>query len=95
MRPKSGSPAENTGNPFVVKSVRELALLTCLIIALYDSPHTPACPHHEHGDILDAIGKRNGERAAALIVAHVDHVERALDLHSAPSEEIDLEAVFA
>jgi DNA-binding GntR family transcriptional regulator len=87
--------AELTENPFVVKSVRELALLTCLIIALYDSPHTPACPHHEHGDILDAIAKRDGERAASLMLAHLEHVERALDLRSAPGEAIDLEAVFA
>ncbi|HEX6136941.1 MAG TPA: GntR family transcriptional regulator [Casimicrobiaceae bacterium] len=87
--------AELTGNPFIVKSVRELALLTCLIIALYDSPHTPACPYHEHGEILESIARGDGERAAALMVAHLDHVERALDLHSAPGEEIDLEAVFA
>lgn len=87
--------AELTGNPFIVKSVRELALLTCLIIALYDSPHTPACPHHEHGDILAAIAKRNGEQAAALMLAHLDHVEQALDLRSPSDEEIDLEAVFA
>lgn len=87
--------AELTNNPFVVKSVRELALLTCLIIALYDSPNTPACPHHEHGEILGAIAKRDGERAAALMSAHLDHVERALDLRAPSSEEIDLEAVFA
>jgi DNA-binding GntR family transcriptional regulator len=87
--------AELTDNPFIVKSVRELALLTCLIIALYDSPHTPACPQHEHGGILDAIAKRDGERAASLMLAHLEHVERALDLHSAPGEAIDREAVFA
>jgi DNA-binding GntR family transcriptional regulator len=87
--------AELTNNPFVVKSVRELALLTCLIIALYDSPNTPACPHHEHADILNAIAKRDAERAAALMVAHLDHVERALDLRRPAGEAIDLEAVFA
>ena len=87
--------AELTGNPFVVKSVRELALLTCLIIALYDSPHTPACPHHEHGEIVAAVAKRNGEHAAALMLAHLDHVEQALDLRSVTDEEIDFEAVFA
>jgi len=84
-----------TGNPFVVKSVRELALLTCLIIALYDSPHTPACPHHEHGEILDAIEAHDGTRAATLMIAHLDHVERTLELHPPTAEEIDFEAVFA
>lgn len=87
--------AEMGGNPFLLKSMRELASLTCLIIALYDSPNTPACPHHEHGDIVDAIRARDGERAAKLMVAHLDHVERALDLRSPPAEDVDLEAVFA
>ena len=87
--------AEVAGNPFVVRSVRELASLTCLIIALYDSPHAPACPHHEHGDIVDAIAKRDGERAARLMHAHLDHVERTLDLNAPAGDEIDLEAVFA
>ena len=87
--------AELTNNPFVVKSVRELALLTCLIIALYDSPNTPACQHHEHGEILNAIAKRDAERAAALMSAHLDHVERELNLQAPKSEEIDFEAIFA
>ena len=84
-----------TGNPFVVKSLRELALLTCLIIALYDSANIQACPHHEHGDILDAIAARDAQRAASLMRAHLDHVEHALDLQPPKSDEVDLEAVFA
>ncbi|MEO8137254.1 MAG: GntR family transcriptional regulator [Betaproteobacteria bacterium] len=86
--------AEIAGNPFVVKTVRELASLTCLIIALYDSPNTPACPHHEHGEILDAIAKRDGKRAGTLMIEHLDHVERALDLNTPSSEVIDLGTVF-
>ena len=72
--------AEIGGNPYVLRSVRELASLTCLIIALYDSPNTPACPHQEHGDIVAAIQAHDPERAAALMVAHLEHVQRALDL---------------
>lgn len=87
--------AEIGGNPYLLKSLRELASLTCLIIALYDSPHNPACPHHEHGAILNAIQARDGERAAALMLNHLDHVERALDLRPPSAEDIDLEAVFA
>jgi len=87
--------AELTDNPFVVKCVRELALLTCLIIALYDSPNTPACPHQEHRDILDAIQARDAERAAELMVAHLEHVERALELRPPSSGEIDFESVFS
>jgi hypothetical protein len=32
--------------------MRELCSLTCLIIALYDAPGMPACPHHEHTAIV-------------------------------------------
>ena len=86
--------AEIGGNPFVLKSLRELASLTCLIIALYDSPNTPACPHHEHGDIVAAIQAHDGERAATLMVTHLEHVQRALDLRLPSAADIDLEAVF-
>jgi DNA-binding GntR family transcriptional regulator len=87
--------AELTGTPFVVKSLRELALLTCLLIALYDSPAVQACPHHEHGEILDAIQARDVARAASLMVTHLDHVERALELSPPASGDIDLEAALA
>jgi DNA-binding GntR family transcriptional regulator len=87
--------AESAGNPFLLKSMRELCSLTCLIIALYDSPGITACPHDEHDDLVDLLQTRDGERASALMVKHLDHVEHALDLHVASGEEIDLEAVFA
>jgi DNA-binding GntR family transcriptional regulator len=83
--------AELTGNPFVVKSLRELALLTCLIIALYDAPAMQACPHHEHDELLDAIQSHDLAKAASLMSAHLDHVERALELRPPSSSEIDLE----
>ena len=87
--------AEMAGNPFLLKSMRELCSLTCLIIALYDSPGITACPHHEHDELLALIQARDGERAASLMMKHLDHVEHALDLHLPAGEEIDLEAVFA
>jgi DNA-binding GntR family transcriptional regulator len=49
--------AEMAGNPFLAKSLRELTTLTCLIIALYDSPTVPACLHNEHDDIVDAVAR--------------------------------------
>ena len=87
--------AEMAGNPFLAKSLRELTTLTCLIIALYDSPTIPSCLHNEHDDIVDAVAAGDTKRATTLMVAHLNHVERALDMHVPASEEIDLEAVFA
>jgi DNA-binding GntR family transcriptional regulator len=86
--------AEMTANPFVVKSLRELALLTCLIIALYDSPAMQACQHHEHDDIIDAIQSHDLGRAGSLMLAHLEHVERALELKAPSREEIDLAAAL-
>jgi DNA-binding GntR family transcriptional regulator len=87
--------ADMAGNPYLAKSLRELATLTCLIIALYDSPTVPACLHNEHEDIVDAVAARDAKRAGTLMVTHLNHVERALDMHVPASAEIDLEAVFA
>ncbi|NMG42953.1 hypothetical protein GPA22_04305 [Aromatoleum toluvorans] len=44
------------------------ALLTCLIIILYDSPAGRACPDDEHRRLLEAFVKRDGETAAALML---------------------------
>jgi DNA-binding GntR family transcriptional regulator len=87
--------AELAGNPFLLRSMRELCSLTCLIIALYDSPGITACPHHEHDDLVRLLQSRDGEHAASLMLKHLDHVEHALDLRVPSGEEIDLEAVFA
>src|SRR5688572_16406278 len=87
--------AQQAGNTFLARAMRELETLTCLIIILYDAPNVPSCPFHEHGEITDAIELHEGERAAALMLEHLKHVEGSLNLNEAESGDIDLEAVFA
>jgi DNA-binding GntR family transcriptional regulator len=87
--------AELGGNQFLGKYMRELCSLTCLIIALYDAPGVPSCPHHEHDDIVDALEARDGDLAARLMSAHLEHVEGTLRLDTPDEPEVDLEAVFA
>jgi DNA-binding GntR family transcriptional regulator len=87
--------AEMAQNPFLMKYMRELCSLTCLVIALYDAPGMPACPHHEHNNIVDALEARDADRACALMVEHLTHVENALRLELPAGEDIDFEAVFA
>jgi DNA-binding GntR family transcriptional regulator len=87
--------AELSGNVVLAKSMRELALLTCLIIALYDRPATPSCLGEEHGDITDAIATGDGRRAASLMVEHLNHVEKELDLSMGAEAPIDLAAALA
>jgi DNA-binding GntR family transcriptional regulator len=87
--------AEIAGNRFLAKTMRELETLTCLVIILYDAPNVPACPYHEHSDLVDAIEARDGERAAALMVEHLGHVEASLDFQRSSGGAIDFDAVFA
>jgi len=87
--------AETAGNAFLARTMRELETLTCLVIILYDAPNVPSCPYHEHSDITDAIEAHDADRAAALMLEHLNHVEGSLDLKQAAAGDIDLEAVFA
>ena len=72
--------AEMVASPPLIKLMRELSSLTCLIILLYDSPNVPACPNHEHTDIIAAMEEGNIEKAIALMIGHLDHIEATLDL---------------
>ncbi|MEO6743552.1 MAG: GntR family transcriptional regulator [Caldimonas sp.] len=87
--------ADTALNPYVSKYMHELCSLTCLVIALYDAPGTPACPHHEHAAIVDALEARAADAACALMVEHLDHVENTLRLEMPADAEVDFDALFA
>jgi DNA-binding GntR family transcriptional regulator len=74
--------------------MRELASLTCLIIALYDKPSVPSCLGEEHAEIVDAIAKGQKERAVDLMLHHLKHVEENLDLTIVEAAPVDLDAVL-
>lgn len=81
------------GNTALARSIRELSMLTCLIIVLYDAPTASSCRADEHTAIVDAIAKRDAARAEKLMLGHLDHIESSLKLDSS-TEEVDLEAVL-
>jgi DNA-binding GntR family transcriptional regulator len=85
--------AELAGNSALSRSMRELCMLTCLTIFLYDAPTAQSCRHDEHGLIIDAVSKRDRARAEKLMLDHLDHIESSLQLNGA-SGEVDLEAIF-
>lgn len=87
--------AEIAGNRYLAKTMRDLETLTCLVIILYDAPNVPACPYHEHADLVDVIESRDEARAARHMVEHLRHVEASLEFDRAPGGEVDFEAVFA
>lgn len=86
--------AELGGNGYIEKLMAELCPLTCLIIALYDAPQTPACPEDEHEQIVNAIERRDTDQAIALMLHHLDHIQSALHLGSRQQPDIHWEQLY-
>lgn len=86
--------AELGGNTYISKLMNELCPLTCLIIALYDAPQTPSCPENEHAAIVEAIERKDGERAVRLMMDHLAHVEGELQLSVRGKRDIDWDQLF-
>ncbi len=86
--------AELAGNSALARSMRELCMLTCLTIFLYDAPTSNSCRADEHTQIVDAIAKRDRAKAERLMSDHLDHIEHSLKLDSS-SGEADLEEIFS
>ena len=82
--------AEYAGHRLLARSMRGLATLTCLAIFLYDAPHATACREDEHDLLLNAIARRRANRAAELMLEHLNHVESSLDLKAPRDEAVDL-----
>jgi DNA-binding GntR family transcriptional regulator len=85
--------AELAGNSALSRTMRELCMLTCLIIFLYDAPTAQSCRHDEHRLIVDAVAKRDRARAEKLMLDHLDHIESSMQLENS-NGEVDLEAIF-
>lgn len=85
--------AELAGNSALSRSMRELCMLTCLTIFLYDAPTAQSCRNDEHEAIVNAVAKRDRARAEKLMLDHLDHIEGSLKLGE-NAHEADLEAIF-
>jgi DNA-binding GntR family transcriptional regulator len=86
--------AECAGNALLERAMRELASLTVLAIFLYDAPHATACREDEHALLVSAIEHRRTERAVALMLEHLDHIESSLDLAPRSEAPVDLAAAL-
>ena len=85
--------AELAGNTALARNMRELSVLTCLMIFLYDAPTSTSCRADEHSQIIEAIARRDAARAEKLMLEHLDHIESGMKLEGA-TEEVDLAAIF-
>jgi len=85
--------AELAGNSALARSMRELCMLTCLTIFLYDAPTAQSCRDDEHLHIIDAVARRDRAKAEKLMLDHLDHIEGSLKLENGTAEA-DLESIF-
>lgn len=86
--------AELAGNSSLLRTMRELSKLTCLIISLYDAPTATSCRADEHEEIVAAVKRGDIRQAETLMLHHLDHIQQSLKLDSG-EEQADLENIFA
>lgn len=86
--------AELAGNSSLLRAMRELSMLTCLTISLYDAPTATSCRADEHEEIVAAVKRGDTRQAEKLMLQHLTHIEQSLKLDSS-AEQADLESIFA
>jgi len=86
--------AAATGNAVLTRMLRELVTRSSLIIGLFGTSGRSHCEDHEHGDILDALRRRDGGGAEDLIRAHLAHIEADLDLKASGAPVPDLASIL-
>lgn len=86
--------AELADNTALLRTTRELATQTCLIISLYSTSTVLSCRADEHEEIANCIINRNAEAAVFHILEHFEHIESSLTLTD-DSLDVDLERLFA
>ncbi|OZI32260.1 GntR family transcriptional regulator [Bordetella genomosp. 10] len=76
--------AEVAGNTVLTEMLRELSARSSVITAFYQSTMDAVCSSDEHREFLRVAREGDVERACALMVEHLEHVEQALDFEDAP-----------
>jgi len=82
------------GEGALTQFLRGLVSRSSLVIALYGRGPTSACGHDEHVAFLDALESGDGERAAAMMAEHLDHIFADLSLAQQNDAPVDIEAVL-
>ena len=75
--------AEVVGNGVLAEILQELVARSSLITMLYQSVRDAACSSDEHVEFLKAAKAGDADEAVRLMMAHLDHVEAALQFDAA------------
>ncbi|QKH38428.1 GntR family transcriptional regulator [Achromobacter pestifer] len=71
--------AETVGNSVLTGMLRELSARSAVITVLYQSSHDASCSSQEHHAFIEAARAGDADRACALMDAHLEHVQTALN----------------
>lgn len=82
--------AEVVGNSVLTGMLRELSARSAVITMLYQSSRDANCSSREHQEFIDAARAGDAERACALMDAHLEHVQTALDFSQGGRSDGDL-----
>lgn len=82
------------GNEVLARFLDELISRMPLVLLTHRSANAAVCAVDEHSPIVDAIATRDCAHAAALVHAHLRHLEREA-IHERPTPPVDLASVFA
>jgi DNA-binding GntR family transcriptional regulator len=82
------------GEGVLTTFLRSLISRSSLVIALYGRGAASACGHDDHVRFLQALETRDGERAAGLMIEHLDHILGDLDLSLRSEPPVDVAAVL-
>lgn len=77
--------AEMSGNPYLIRLMTELQILTCLAILTHAEAES-GCPRDEHSCIVAAIENRDGESASDSMLHHLKHIAEDLNLNRTEPE---------
>lgn len=86
--------AEFAGNGPFIGFQRSLVSQTSLIIAQYEKVTRSHCSFDEHNQLLDAISARDTNKAVALMMHHMDHIDEKLSFDNDGATD-DLHAIFS
>lgn len=87
--------AQLAGNAVVADLLRELVSRTSLITLLYQTASASVCSAEEHAELVRCFERRDAKRAVALMLEHLEHVERSLALRADEPTAIDLRSALA
>ena len=74
--------------------VEDLVTRSSLIIGLFGSTAISDCSADDHRGLLGAITRGDGEQAKSLMLDHLSHIERELQIGVDRNKVVDLHALF-